>query len=91
MAKSIVWAATLPVWALVLWLGGCKSLPHHPDYSCDAEFRKCTENCDHLVVLPDPDQDGILPNPRSHSVREGCAEACGHEYEKCSQGSENDN
>ena len=83
MAKSFVWTAILPVSVLVLCLGGCKSFPLAADNSCEKVSADCIKGCKHATGLQEKQLD--------YNDRELCAEACSREYEKCSQGFENDN
>ncbi len=84
LARSAIWPMALLMSALVLWLGGCKSVPEQPEFPCQENERRCFSRCQ-VGKGSGGSRDPLDPGVPIRSDYERCAAACSREYEKCSQ------
>ncbi len=83
LARSAIWPMALLMSALVLWLGGCKSVPEQPQHPCQEKQSQCISRCQ--THSGGPPHDPLEPGAVNFSDYEQCANACSREYEKCTQ------
>ncbi len=86
MARTLIGAMALVVSAMLLWLGGCRTIPTHADDQCEEQQSQCLNSCGIGQWQSNNPSEIESPSDQwTYSQHEQCLNSCSRQYEKCSK------